>query len=292
MNKVININSLSEIANKYDLFIIDQWGVLHDGKKAYDDAVKCINKLINLKKKLILISNSSKRKQSTIARLPELGFNGNDFLEVVTSGEVVWQKLYNKSDDFIKQLGKKCFLLTDKKKKDGLRYVDGLKYDFIENIEEADFILGCTTAPGLSTIDYVPLLEKAIKNRIPFICANPDYETVESTSNKLNICMGAIAELYKTFGGLVIIMGKPSIDIYIEATKNFNKIEKKRMLAIGDSIYHDIKGAINFGIDNLLITSGIHNSIFNQVNPIWNDNNIYLSNIEFKHTTLTSKFKF
>ena len=34
------------------------------------------------------------------------------------------------------------------------------------------------------------------------------------------------------------------------------------------------------------------NSIFNQVNPIWNDNNNYLSNIEFKPTYLTSKFKF
>ena len=104
--------------------------------------------------------------------------------------------------------------------------------------------------------------------------------------------MGTIAELYSDLGGSVFIMGKPSIKIYEEATKNFKKIDKKRIIAIGDSIYHDIKGAVNFGIDSLLITSGIHKSIFNQSNPKWDDKNNYLSKFKIQPTYLSSRFQF
>ena len=104
--------------------------------------------------------------------------------------------------------------------------------------------------------------------------------------------MGTISELYKDLGGVVCIKGKPSIDIYIEATKRFKKIDKKRMLAIGDSIHHDIKGAINFGIDSLLIVSGIHKSGFNQTLPKWEDNNNYFKKYKIKPTYLCCRFQF
>ena len=292
MNQVINIKNLSELIDQYDLFIIDPWGVLHNGQIGYPYAIDCIKNLSRLQKKLIIISNSSQRKNTTIDRLLKLGFDKNNFSEVLTSGEMIWQDLYNKSEDFIKKLGHKCIHLVDKTKEDGLKYVDGLKYDFVENIEDADFILGCTTSPGSRTLDYVPLLEGAIKKNIPFICANPDYETVESSKENLIICMGTIAELYKDFGGFVYIKGKPSIEIYNEATKNFKRINKKKMLAIGDSIHHDIKGAINFGIDSLLITSGIHKSFFKQSNFIWDEENNYLTKFKIKPTYLSSKFQF
>ena len=292
MTQVINIVSLSEVIDQYDLFIIDQWGVLHNGQTGYHYAIDCVENLATLQKKIIIISNSSKRKHTTIDKLPKLGFDKDNFTVVLTSGEMIWQNLYTKSKDFFKKLGLKCYHLADKTKEDGLKYVNGLKYDFVENIEDADFILGCTTSPGLRTLDYVPLLEKAIQKNIPFICANPDYETVESSTENFIICMGAVAALYKDFGGSVFIMGKPSIEIYREATKNFKKITKKRMLAIGDSIHHDIKGAENFGIDSLLITSGIHKSIFDQSKPIWDNEKNNLLKYKIKPTYMCSKFQF
>tara|TARA_B100000315_G_scaffold231234_1_gene242404 strand:- start:16 stop:894 length:879 start_codon:yes stop_codon:yes gene_type:complete len=292
LNQVISIERLSKVLNQYDLFIIDQWGVLHNGIMGYHHAIDCIKNLTKSQKKLIIVSNSSKRKHSTINRLPKLGFDKEDFAEVLTSGEMIWQNLYSKSNDFFKKLGSKCYHLTDETKEDGLGFVNGLEYDFVEKIEDANFILGCTTSPDFTTLDYVPLLEKAIKKNIPFICANPDYETVESLKGNLIICMGTVAELYKDFGGSVFIMGKPSIEIYKEATKDFKKTDKKRMLAIGDSIHHDIKGAMNFGIDSLLITSGIHKSIFNQSHLVWEDSNNYLTEFKIKPTYLCSKFQF
>ena len=76
-----------------------------------------------------------------------------------------------------------------------------------------------------SKLEFYPsikqtLLTKALENNLPFICANPDYETIENSSDNLKICMGTIAELYKSFGGLVFMMGKPSKYIYEESIKN------------------------------------------------------------------------
>ena len=85
---------------------------------------------------------------------------------------------------------------------------------------------------------------------MPFICANPDFDTIDTVSNTLKFCMGTIAELYKSMGGETFILGKPNVEIYNQSLKKFAKIDKSRILAIGDSLHHDIKGAINFGIDS------------------------------------------
>ena len=287
-----NIESISKVVDRYDVFILDQWGVMHDGSAGYFHAVNCINKLAQLKKKLIIVSNTSKRKKTTFDQLTKLGFEKNSFFEIITSGEMIWQNLYTKSNKFIKTLGSNCYHFFDQTKEDGLKYIEGLDYNFVNNIEDADFILGCTPSYGFTTLDYVPLLEKAIKRNIPFICANPDFETVESSLDKLIICMGTIAELYKDFGGKVFIMGKPSILIYQEATKHITDIDKSKILAVGDSIYHDIKGANAFGIDSLLVTTGIHKSCFDDINPKWESNINKLKNTNIIPTYLSSKFQF
>ena len=104
--------------------------------------------------------------------------------------------------------------------------------------------------------------------------------------------MGTIAELYRDFGGNVFMMGKPSICIYQEATKNIQGIDKSKFLAVGDSIYHDIKGANEFKIDSMLITSGIHRLNFSIVNPKWESDSNELIKNNIAPTYLSSKFQF
>ena len=94
------------------------------------------------------------------------------------------------------------------------------------------------------------IVDKAIEKKLTMYCANPDFETVEKNNNQNIFCMGAIAEIYKKMGGDVIIQGKPEKDIYIETTKSI-KLDKSKTIAIGDSIFHDIKGANNFKIDSI-----------------------------------------
>ena len=294
MSAVKNISGLKEIFQNYDDFILDQWGVMHDGYNGYPEAIKCIYNLISNKKKLIIISNSSKKKKSTSEKLQSLGFNQNQFAEIMTSGEMVWKNLID--EDFIKnkKLGKNCFHIFDKSKEDGIKFRAGLeRFNFVVNIDQADFILGCTPFLNSGLVDYIPLLSEAIKNNLPFICANPDFDTVNNNSGELIICMGTIAALYENMGGKTIILGKPSKEIYIESTKNIVNIDKSKILAVGDSLSHDIKGAIDFGIDSLLITStGIHQKFFDKLKPIWESNTNILNKLDIKPTFICSDFKF
>ena len=217
-----SLEGIREIINKYEVFILDQWGVIHDGNKGYAHAIRCINYLKANNKKLIIISNSSKRKQSSINRLPILGFNSYLFDEVLTSGEMIWQTIALSLQEYGDNL-KKCFHIFDNTKEDGIKYRDGINnVEFVSDIREANFILACTPYKNSLPMDYIPILNEAYKNKMLFFCANPDFETVEKTNKKNIFCMGAIGQLYQDMGGNVIILGKPSQEIYHEATKFLN----------------------------------------------------------------------
>ena len=150
------INSIDKIINDYDNFIIDQWGVMHDGTFGYEYAFNSINILNRNNKNLFIISNSSKRSKTSIDRLPKLGFKKNSFLNTVTSGEMIWQLLNKKYLDSKNK--KNCFHIYNEEKEDGLHFREGLNFNFVEKIEEADLILACTPFINLQPIDYLSLI--------------------------------------------------------------------------------------------------------------------------------------
>ena len=290
MTKIIN--SFSTILDKYDFFILDQWGVMHDGQKGYKHAINAVNKLIIEDKKLVIISNSSKRKISSINRLKDLGFNKNNFIEIMTSGEMIWQELFNYSSKYGSNL-KNCFHIYDSSKEDGKDFRIGLeKFDFVLNVKEADFILACTPFENTKPLDYITILNTALDQNLIMFCANPVFVSVENNNDKDIFCMGTIADLYEHMGGKVVILGKPNTAIYIESFKKIDQLELSRIVAVGDSLDHDILGASNFGIDSILISNGIHKTLFE------NNLEIGLKNIEntkkwnFQPTYLCENFSF
>jgi len=289
----IIINNISEIFNEYDVFILDQWGVMHDGFKGYDHAIDAVNQLVNKNKKLIIISNSSKRKISSTEGLKSLGFNKNNFSEVITSGEMIWHELFNSIENYGNQLIN-CFHIYDSTKEDGLDFRSGLdKFNFVDKINEANFILACTPFENTEPLDYVPILKEALDLNLIMFCANPDYVIMEKNNKKKNIfCMGTIADLYQNMGGQVIILGKPNKEIYFEAIKKFRDLDLSKVIAIGDSLDHDIRGAHNFGIDSILITTGIHKDVFE--NNLQTGLNILKNsgNLDIEPTYLCSNFSF
>ena len=260
MSKIIK--SIGDIISLYDVFILDQWGVMHDGYKGYDLAINSVEKLIRENKKLIIISNSSKRKTSSISRLKSLGFDKNHFIEVMTSGEMIWQEIFTSIDNYGNNI-KNCFHIYNSSKEDGLEFRNGLeKFNFVSNISEANFILACTPFENTEPIDYIPILKDALDMNLVMFCANPDFVTIEKNNDKNMYCMGTIADLYQHMGGRVVILGKPSKEIYKVSCKKIEDLNKSKILAIGDSLDHDILGANNFNIDSVLISSGIHKDLF------------------------------
>lgn len=268
---MIKINSVSEVINNYDNYIIDQWGVIHDGQSGYKHAIETINYLKRKNKNLFIISNSSKRSKLSEERLPKLGFNKNSFINVITSGEMIWKKIHKKYSK--NNYKSKCFHIYDHSKKDELLFRDKLDLSFVDKIDDADFILACTPFERMQPIDYIPILNKAFNKKLTMYCANPDYETIQKTNNENTFCIGAIAEIYKKMGGKIIIQGKPEKEIYLETTKSII-LEKRKTIAIGDSIFHDIKGAINFSIDSMLVKSGIHKDL-ETINNLCKNHQIY-----------------
>ena len=261
---MIKIKSILDIIDNYDNYIIDQWGVMHDGYFGYEHAIEAINYLEKKNKNLFIISNSSKRQKSSQDKLPNLGFRKNAFINILTSGEMIWKTINKNYSEFKSK--KKCFHIYDDTKEDGLKFRDGLNLTFINEIDNADFILACTPFSNMQPIDYTPILDQAVTKKLTMYCANPDFETIEKNNTENIFCMGAIAEIYKKMGGDVISNGKPNHTIYIEATKSVN-LDKSRTVALGDSLFHDIKGANNFNINSVLIKSGIHKDQ-NNINKI------------------------
>ncbi len=255
---MIKLESIQDIINKYDNYIIDQWGVMHNGIVGFDYAINCINYLYKNGKNLFIISNSSKRQKFTQDKLSELGFEKNMFKKIITSGEMIWQNMKKEFSKYKET--KKCFHIHDKTKKDGLAFRKGLNLSFVNNVADADIILACTPFSNMLPVDYIPILNNAVNKKIKMYCANPDYETTENNTDKKKFCMGAIAEIYTKMGGEVLILGKPEEEIYIKTFK-YTKIDKSKTIAIGDSLFHDIKGANNFCVDSILVISGIHKDL-------------------------------
>ena len=264
------IHSIKDIADNYETFLIDQWGVMHDGNIGFKHAIEAIDFLESKNKNLIIISNSSRRKNSSLEKLPLLGYRKNSFIEVLTSGELIWDLVNKLSLD--KAQSSICLHIFDHTKEDGLSFRHGLKnISFTNNIKDADFILACTPYFNSKPVDYIPLLDQALEKNLVMYCANPDYETV--VKDKKNIfCMGLIAKLYNKIGGKVIIKGKPDKSIYEHSTKKID-LNKSKTVAIGDSLFHDIKGANEFNIDSVLVTSGIHSNLIN-INKLVNNHQI------------------
>src|SRR5690348_5028222 len=93
------------------------------------------------------------------------------------------------------------------------------------------------------------------------VCANPDRVVIHA--GKPALSAGALAEEYQRLGGPVRWHGKPHPSVYVSCLDLLGIGDRRRILAIGDSLRTDIAGAANAGIDSLLIAGGVHAAEFN-----------------------------
>lgn len=245
------IAGIGEIADRYDLFLVDQWGVLHDGEKPYPGALAALALLREAGKAVVVLSNSARRVDWGVRRMDEIGIPRALYDRLVTSGEETWQHLRGRPDDFYRTLGRRCLLYSwggDR----GL--TEGVDIEVVERVEDADFILNAGT--NREPIEwYEPELRAAAARGLPMICANPDLVTV-TPDGELIITPGTVARRYEELGGYVRWHGKPDRSVYETCFALFP--DARRVVGIGDSLEHDIAGAANAGIDSVFVANGIH----------------------------------
>ncbi|MAL78668.1 MAG: TIGR01459 family HAD-type hydrolase [Sneathiella sp.] len=249
------IPGLQAVASDYDAFILDLWGVVHNGKQPYPGALDCMARLREGGRQIILVSNAPRTNNFVISFLEGLGVARDRYDHILTSGDLTRQALETRDHPFLKDRGKAFYQIGASRDK-GLE--DGLEYARVFDVPAADFLIctGLTNDETETPEDYRNLLSKALSHDLPMLCANPDLTVMRGDASIY--CAGAIAALYAEMGGRVVLFGKPYPEVYRQAMARLAISDPARILAVGDSMRTDIKGAASAGIDSILVSGGIH----------------------------------
>lgn len=245
------IDALDEIADGYSVILSDVWGVLHNGVAAFPDAVAALKRQRERGKTVILITNAPRPHPSVIGQLQSLGIDDDSWDKVVTSGDV--------TRGLIAEGPRRIFHLGPDR--DHIIY-DDLDVELVDYPEAGAVVCTGPFDDEVETPeDYKELLALLRGRNLPFICANPDI--VVERGDRLIWCAGALARDYARLGGQTRIAGKPHRPIYEAALSAAAEIAGKdvatdTILAIGDGVLTDVKGAVDNGFDLLYVTAGIH----------------------------------
>lgn len=246
------LNHLSEVYDVYDTFVIDLWGVIHNGIKLNEKAIEVIDQLKKNQKKIVFLSNAPRPSAKVIDFLLKMKMDKQYLSNVVTSGEAAMSAI-NKN-----KFGKTFFHIGPPR---DFPIFEKVSENKINNIENCDFILGTGLFDEYKNdlIFYKNFLLKHTSKK--FICTNPDL-TVHK-GDKEEYCAGAIAKIFEELGGQVIYYGKPYKEIYQLCFR-----ENEKVLAIGDNLRTDIRGANNLHLDCLFISEGVHRNELNYTSEL------------------------
>ena len=237
-----------EIVPKYHVFVFDLWGVIHDGKDLFPWTLKTLEFLKKEGKTVAFLSNSPRRVDDSKSHLGAKGLTLDFYDFLYTSGEESFRFLSC-------QKGKKVFFIGPKHEK---KILDGLDIEIVMDPKKSDFVL-VTGLDGKPLESFDDLLQILKKDDISMVCSNPDLGAFFGESYIYSA--GSLAKRYEEIGGRVLYFGKPYPPVYDSLFECFYKsvvdFKKSNVIFFGDSPLTDIKGANNFGVDSVLVLSGI-----------------------------------
>lgn len=245
------IEALDALYEDYDAFLCDVWGVLHNGVTAWSEAFGALQRARAAGKTVVLITNAPRPHAQVRQQLGLLGVPQDAYDDVVTSGDV--------TRVLISEAPRRLFHIGTER---DLALFDGLDVDLVEEPEASAVVVSGPYDDETETPDdYAETLRRLRVRDLPMICANPDI--VVERGDRLVYCAGAIARAYALLGGRTLIAGKPHEPIYAEAMRRIEAargapVDRARVLAIGDGLTTDVKGAMDNGFDLLFVSNGIH----------------------------------
>lgn len=246
------IHGLSEIAPRYDAMICDVWGVVHNGRDAFPDAIAAIRRFRKERGPAILLSNAPRLPDGVESQFVNLGIPLDFYDGIVTSGVAARDDLVHR----LEQHGELPLFYLGPARDNPVFH--GLNIRFTGPDEaKIVFCTGLLDDDTETPDDYRSLLEGFLARRLPFLCANPDI--VVQRGARLVYCAGALARLYESMGGKAVYFGKPHPAVFQRATDLARQVSAaSKILVIGDGIETDMGGARRMGLDALFIAGGIH----------------------------------
>ena len=249
------LNGFGDIAASYDGFILDLWGVIHDGVTPYPGAIETLGRLCDMGKPAVLLSNAPRRGAMAQMALRTMGIDDGLYTGIMTSGEATHRALAQRGDPWFAALGRRVFHLGPIRDRN---VIEGLDLVRVETPDEAEFVVntGPDDLAGPSEVeDYEGVLQACRRAGLPMICSNPDLEVIRGGVRV--ICAGALTLRYEAIGGVAYWLGKPDPAIYAPVLEMLD-VPQGRVLAVGDALRTDIAGAAAAGIDSCWVLGGIH----------------------------------
>jgi HAD superfamily hydrolase (TIGR01459 family) len=250
------IDGLRDIADQFDLFLVDQYGVLHDGVAAYAGAIDGLARLASSARKVIVLTNSGKNAADNLVRIGKLGFADSN-VQVLSSGDVGLQLVRSGALGARFTIGAAACVIG----RSGDRYAfSSDDFDLVDRPLDATFLVFAgSDAPRTSLQAYRVMLKTAAEAGVPAICVNPDIIMIRD--GQLVPAPGAIAKVYEDLGGRVDYVGKPHAALFRHAFAVAETGADARAIMIGDSPEHDVCGGRAMGMATLLVRTGIHQSL-------------------------------
>jgi HAD superfamily hydrolase (TIGR01459 family) len=246
------VNGMSELVEKYDAFVLDQWGVIHDGNAPYPGVEQVLTELKRAGKPGVVLTNSSKTATVNERRLTEsFGIDRALYQCVVSSAEVTINWLQQHGPEFFGTRLLRAFVLADGT--DAV-IVEASSLIQVHNIEHADFVLLLSVDPHQNVELELEWSHVALRNGLPLVCASMDQLTV--TPGGVFPGLRGMAARYMKAGGRVLNFGKPERYVYEICEANLKGIHLNKVLAVGDQLESDISGAKRFGFDAALVRTG------------------------------------
>jgi len=246
------IHSVAPLAASTSAWLVDIWGVMHNGVRPYVPACEACQTFRDGGGLVMLVSNSPRPRESVIAQLDRIGVPGTAYDAIVSSGDVARTLIESYAGRSLLHIGPErdlpIFAGIDVKRV-GADAADAVVCTGLEHDERE------------TPDDYGATLAMCAARGLPMICANPDL-TVER-GGRIIYCAGAIAQAYERLGGAVAYAGKPYLPIYQLAFATLERLrpgssDRSRLLAIGDGVRTDLAGAAAAGLRALFVASGVH----------------------------------
>jgi HAD superfamily hydrolase (TIGR01459 family) len=244
--------SISALAGRYDAWLCDIWGVMHNGAAAFGAAGEACSRFRGRGGIVVLISNAPRPAVAVAAQLDRIGVVRGAYDDIITSGDVTRALLAAEKGKRIYHMGPERDLGVFEDA--GVTFTDAARAELVVNTGLFDDAI---ETPD----DYRERLAALRARDVPMICANPDL--MVEKGDRLLYCAGALAQAYEAIGGRVAYAGKPHAPVYDMAVAMIARLRgapvgRDRILAIGDGLRTDMAGAHAAGIDALFIPSLLH----------------------------------
>ncbi len=251
------LNSLEDALDAFDIAVLDQWGVLHNGSQPYTHAGDAMRMFKASGKQIMVLSNSGKRADLNLLRLQEMGLPVETVSQVITSGETLWEDINEERLKVGGKTPKNIFPISGRKNDPREWAGDTCKIKIALELDRTvDAIMLMGIQDGTTPDAFDAVFQEAREFQIPLVCSNPDKTSPRAGG--LVISPGALAQRYADMGGEVIWYGKPHLPVFRAVARSFPGLPADRFLMVGDSLEHDIAGAQKAGMQSAFIREGIH----------------------------------